>query len=665
MSRPSGSAAIALLLAAGCSEPGGAPTLLARYDPANFDTVPLFWTHPRGAAGDGYAVEGRAVPAPFEVLGRMSVSQPSMVYGFARDAPEATTFEFRVRALPDDDGSRASNVVSIRRGLRPPVLSCTADALGCAPLDGTFRLQWTNPSRVADAFSVERRVQEPGRFIFDSTSGWSAVAAVAAGTGFSDADLATWTDGAGFEYRVIAMKGPDRSVPSNMRGTRRALLTAPTPVTATALPDGGARISFRNASRAAHSVRVTRTVARPGPGFPFVIARMDAPAPLTTTIDDPFAPPGVIDYAVEAVFGDSFSTSVVDSPTNISIVLPPKDFSAAYVTVPPGTAAVRTAAGAFATAGGLQPAPGGAPFLVAPDGGTGAARSLPSSASLFRPGVVLDAAGHPHAVHAEAVTGPPPSVAIVHTWHDGQSWQTEEIARTEPVQRVRFDIGIDGTMHASWSSPTSLEVASLVGGTWTVENVAAALGADFQPDWANHFLAGDGTGGAQMVVIASASGDRVLRVFRDATGWHTEPIPTAGIGAFPAGEDGVRVIAQAGAPAIAYQPPGAFDVFLLDRISAGWRWRILTFALERFRATTLEAGRSADGSRIAVTAEAANGSARLWVIEGDVTSTKTWFDVGSRHAVGFRADGKAWILGGLQDDASPASPVRALLTEEL
>lgn len=662
-------AALATIVAASCSEPGGAPTLVASYKPViDFDQVSFSWTHPTGAADGGYALEGRALPEPFRVLRQVGATTLSLPYAFAADTPEATDFEFRLRALPDEDGSRTSNVVSIRRAVRAPLLTCTKQLFGCVPVDGRFELAWSNRSRIADAFVVERRIATFTRFVPDAD--WTAVGAPVPATTTSDGDLARWSDGALFEYRVVATKGSDRSIASNVVSTQRAPFAAPVSVTATPRIGGGVDVTFQNASRTANWIRVRVRQVRPGTSSWFQVAALPAPPRfVTTSVRSDFGREAVFEYGVRATL-DDFKDFPFDSETSVSVTLPPKDFSATFVEVPSGTAAVRTSVGAFATAGGLQPSAAGS-YLVAPGGPNAAVQTLPAGTSLSRPGVVLDLAGQPHAVYAVPITATPTSTAIVHTWHDGQSWRTEEIARRDVISRVRFDVGIDGTLHASWDSPASLETAKLVNGGWTIDDVGAALGADFQPGWANHFLAGDETGAAHIVAFAAA--DRALHVFRDPTGWHAESIAAdPSVLPFPTGEDGVRLVARRRGRdfeyhlGFAYQPVGKDAVYFFQRTTSfGWVPRDLTFGSTRRNRIRIEAGRNADGTRVVVAGEWDDGAGTFWTVNptGEVFQ-KAWFDPGSRHAVGIRADGKAWILAGLQD-AAPDSIVRAYLLEEL
>src|SRR5262249_22603788 len=144
-------------------------------------------------------------------------------------------------------------------------------------------------------------------------------------------------------------------------------------------------------------------------------------------------------------------------------------------------------------------------------------------AVLFEPGIVVDPLGHPHAVFADGpADGVDPwvdPVDIVHVWHDGTAWQREVIASRvispgDATEVVRFDLGPDGTLHASWQTQTSsqhpIEVASRVDGVWVISDATAALPAGCasggQPgasaDCINHFVVGDAGGSPHLIVVS-------------------------------------------------------------------------------------------------------------------------------------------------------------------
>jgi hypothetical protein len=220
-------------------------------------------------------------------------------------------------------------------------------------------------------------------------------------------------------------------------------------------------------------------------------------------------------------------------------------------------------------------------------------------------------------------------------------------------------------LHAIWSSPTTLEAARRTATSWTLDDVGRALGANLPAAWANEFLAADENGSEQILLVVSSGS--ALRIFRDSSGWHTDPLPANFFWGLPlpSGEEGIRFVAKQGGVAIAFQPLGTGDIYLLDRTSAGWGQQLLNFALGQFPGAHIEAARSGDGARVVVTAEVSNGFGLVWTIGSSGVSHTSWFDIGTLNAAGFRADGKTWILAGLQDAASSDGTVSAMLFDEL
>jgi hypothetical protein len=207
-----------VLLTAACGGRADVPLLKASYDPRAFDFAGFEWTHPPGEAPGGYALEARIVPQPFQVASTVGPSQLSVAYSFI--ASEQLDFEFRVRALPDENGSRASNIVAIRRGIRQPALSCAASDYytGCQPNLGAFELVWSMVSQVADTIRLERRVRT-----LNTANDWVTLPVAYPATSYRDTDMSAWSHGAFFEYRLTTSKGAEQSVPA----TARTMLAPP------------------------------------------------------------------------------------------------------------------------------------------------------------------------------------------------------------------------------------------------------------------------------------------------------------------------------------------------------------------------------------------------------------------------------------------------------
>jgi hypothetical protein len=196
--------------AVGCYPAPGAPLLVVEpAAPGFFDTAGLVWMHPTGEATGGYAVEMRRVPGDFAVVATASPRDLQYDYTFDPEAPEVTDFEFRVRALPDEEGTRRSGPVVYHRGVRAPVLSCENSFGGCVPINGAFRLNWEQTSKVADRITLERIVQPI------NGPGISTVLPVSfPATSYADADIAAWSGGTRFIYSITGAKGADVSTAS-------------------------------------------------------------------------------------------------------------------------------------------------------------------------------------------------------------------------------------------------------------------------------------------------------------------------------------------------------------------------------------------------------------------------------------------------------------------
>ena len=216
MTRLRGSALAALFaLVTACGEPGGAAQLAETgngWDRSR-DLVHFAWTHPRGEVSGGYVLERRVAPQPFGAVQSVGAQATTLDYTFETDALDLTDFEFRLRALPDEDGTRGSNVITVRRGLRPPHLTCLATRLSCALVNGGFQLSWSNISPRADALLLERIVA-PG-----SPSGTSTRTSLPLrlqDSGYFDTDVAAWVNGAQFKYYLTVMSGSAESFTSDV-----------------------------------------------------------------------------------------------------------------------------------------------------------------------------------------------------------------------------------------------------------------------------------------------------------------------------------------------------------------------------------------------------------------------------------------------------------------
>jgi hypothetical protein len=194
-----------LLLVSACGGNGGAPILDAF---VRSSSILLQWTHPAGQAEGGYAVELRFPPAAFQVTEVVPFSKLETVFLFPPGAPEEVDYELRVRALPDDDGSRASNAIRLHRGLATPTLDCQPQVRlinglkVCDVVNGVFHLTLVNDSRLADSLELIRS---------GGTSGTKVIRLPATTTSYDDADLSGWVHNASLFYQLTALKGTERS----------------------------------------------------------------------------------------------------------------------------------------------------------------------------------------------------------------------------------------------------------------------------------------------------------------------------------------------------------------------------------------------------------------------------------------------------------------------
>src|SRR5205814_9944505 len=102
---------------------------------------------------------------------------------------------------------------------------------------------------------------------------------------------------------------------------------------------------------------------------------------------------------------------------------------------------------------------------------------------------------------------------------DCTAWQTEGIAGAARFSPVRFDIGLDGALHATWFDGISTRaVGSLVNGSWTIDPLTNQGGGAAE-------LSGDETGAVHLVLRGNAG----LEYWRRTTsGWTSEAVPSSG-----------------------------------------------------------------------------------------------------------------------------------------
>ena len=639
----------AAFAAASCSGPSGPSGLVLSisYAPEKtFDFAELSWT-PRESKL-GFALERRLVPGPFEPIGSIDVNQQTKTVQLT-EFPEGVDLEFRI--VDSYDMHRVSNTVPLHRGIRPPQAFFAAFSTGGGPTS----VHWINSSLVADALVLERRVLQ-----FDDSAGPWAPIPIPFSTGFTeyrDPDIAEWVDGARFEYRMVAAKGAEKSATVDSI-TDYADLFPPRMMTPTPLSNG-VRLAFADQSAHATSLAIERATSTLAFNWTEV-----AVVPASATTYDDLVAPGRYVYLVSARTQHPKLPVLLKSPPAVGLGmsrLPEAWGLVGGVTdIGPAGVAVRGNGAGFATAGLLlDTASTSPPYYLAPGEGASKALRTASGTVGYRPGVVADATGHPHAIYvAGPAFGTNLTDPVVHAWHDGSAWQTEEIGRGASYLPVRLDVGTEGTLHASFRSDLgALIVGALIGGSWQFESVSPVSTANGVGDQ----LSGDDAGVPHVVLRGDAG---LLHLTRGASGWTTESVPAAGSIA------DWRVFAGAGRVTVVYSVDSAdltqTTIRVVSRTDAGWGTpQDLRSAP---RGVKIEAARSRDGTRVAIAAKWFGGTAvdgYLWIIGASGTVEKRWFGGDGALATGFGPDGRAWVLDGLQERfIFPVETVQAALFEE-
>jgi len=627
-------------LALGCRKapeaPPPAPTLHQLDDPAVFDWVTVRWDgYDATRPVEGWEVEGRLPPASFAVLhgAALPASERFLALELDPETPELVDLEFRVRSLPDGPWS---SVAVLHRGIRAPVFT------GPRPNGTALEVEWENRSAVADGVVLERRVSQPDQTALP----WEPLPVTGPqADSYTDTDLGPWTDGTALEYRIAATKGARASAWATS-GTGRSALAAPSVREGEPLP-GGTRLTWTAPSR-----WVTEYVIERVELGDVVFEEVARVAPSATPWEDWEGDLGLYRYLVRA--RSALTYPYIESERSSVLVArtPPRDwgFSAKVVAASQGVIARGTRG--IAAAFGLGWTSVDSPSYRPPGDAVQAYLSTPAGSKAWMPGVLVDGNGWPHAVFARGPASRTLPVPIVHAWHDGTAWREEEIARRvisdgDGTELVRFTIGSDGTLHASWQcgpDPSlGLEVATRdPSGAWQVENLSAVLGAY---RWKNHFLAGDG-GGAPHLVTADWDGT-LVHVARGPSGWQAEPVPTGGpvaVGfvddtflAFLAGGDRL-VLAYHDAPASPAE--ASEEVRVLERGPAGWGTPV-TVKAQAWSAVAV----SPDGSRIAIVdCPGSQVESRVTILASGGETALRFYSLHGSPVLGFAPDNKVWVL---------------------
>jgi hypothetical protein len=592
-------------------------------DPADVDLFHATWTMPATEV-QGVALEVRA---PDGAWGGLTVLPECRSGGcsvrVAEATPEATTLQFRVRTFADDVPSVPAEATAWR-GVHPPI-NTTASIF--APFEEA-QVFWYRRAQV-DAVRIERRVVPPA----GEPGPWADVTA-ATGVrpehmGAVDRDVALFTDGARFAYRVTHVKNGHESAPAEAT----TLHAPPLAPEVTAAVDGDAvRVSWRNPGVSPVEWRVERADAW---GIPIVLAELGAG---TTEHLDPLPPSGLHEYRVQARHvGTPWEGGLSPydtSPRGAAKVLAPDASWAGALDaelrwMPGGDAAARRADGAFAVAqGGL----GGG--VSAPDGSGW--EFWPAPHTLVQAPLHFDPDGGLHLVYRTR-NDANPTWLVKHALREDGGWTVEDVGTIAEYAPIAPSVAVDaaGRVHVLWRDrafpvePATWALRS--GGTWTEELLP--------PPWADSSYAND----PYSPIAVDPSGwpgfliaGTVLR--RGPEGWSADAV-----GGLSGTARDVVLLADGAALVASAVPststPGATDCRVHERDATGWLDPVTVLAGCWSGDVALAV--SADGTRVAV-----RSGNRVALRGGGTWRTFTLTSVWTQgtQVMGFTPAGKLWVL---------------------
>jgi hypothetical protein len=446
----------------------------------DFGTVRLAWL-PRSGVADGYELDGRAGDGPWE-----SIAKPSTLPGTAAggdvtltaDTPELTPLSFRIRRVRGGTAGAYAQA-DLLHGVHPAA-DVAASAAELASGSGVHTLvtpvtvSWTNASRIATTLRLERAIATSALADRD----WVALPVAFGATRYADDDV---RDDVSYVYRVRYGAGGVLAAPA-LSPAVGVDLALPTRLTVTAIA-GGYRVSWVNHSTAATSVVVTRAPApQASPATTVLLPSADhlddlAPSFFPTTR-----------YAVTIQRGaPSFATARssvagLPEPPSVSGALP---FASSIALLPGSVHVARDAAGQFHLAGiGAQGL-----AVHRPTGSTWETHTEAPLTGIVHPGVALDGQRLPHVVFTRGAPSPD-----AHVWHDGASWQLEDLPATSCASDA-FGVSDDGRVHLLCHDVQSGAVTYRVrDGAWSApESPAVATVQSFEPVASAFAVARDGT----------------------------------------------------------------------------------------------------------------------------------------------------------------------------
>lgn len=647
---------------------GVSATLVDPWDPDAWHLVRVSWMPPPGARE--VVVERRQPPGPFQEVARLTGGVLGTFVAFDDSLPEQTDFEFRVVASYPDGTSAPSAAVPFHRGVKSPKVTCLSSSFqSCEERDGGFLLTVQHRSRVADRVLLERRVVSP----VDGATDWTTVTLPVADSTWKDGDLSTYRDGAIHEYRVTAWAGSEPS-PSIRQATR---IPNPLPARNVSAQNvvGGIEVTFENTSAWANSFEIRRGVT--GQTDTVRVAYGAAPPPgVPASFTDPDVPPGTFEYvlrairfeALDAVWWSAPATAVALSPP-----LPSTGMNARIVEIAPGRSADRLPSGDFALLADLvTTVPSGTYYEVESTLLAGShVLALPADTRASEPGLMVDPGGVAHLIYQADIYsgGGGAPLPIRHAWCDVQGWRTEEVARRPDVLTRSVATAPDGALLAALAGPgwfIPVELATLLGGAWTIEEVPTGWNGPQQPTVA---LVSGGSGADPHLLLAydDLSSIWPTHTYRDATGWRQELVPIGPEGTgilhqplafFAKGDRALLLIAT-------FEWGATRTLYLLERGPSGWGAMEL---LGPGDGSSAKAARSADGESVVVAALAsAQGiPSDLWVRSGGVTRHMTFLkNRGTPFEIGLGPAGKAWVLDWLKGGTPGVTSVPAVVYDEL
>lgn len=622
--------------------------LQARSVPGEFDFVAVGWSAPW--TGDGLQIQvrretGAWVTQPYLIPSSSAV----LVLALPPDAPEATTYGFRVRTVRGEQTTDWSAEVSFLRGVRPAG-ALALHGVWDPYLGSVLTLTWTRRSAVADRVTLERQIQPPSR----AAGPWTPIAVAADATGYQDVNPPGWVDFARCAYRVTYWAGGVPSEPVEVLSDEGGL-ASPRDLVAEVTSGTDVHVSWTNASTAATRIDVRRW--KRGVYDP----REWTLPPDATSVDDPGLTPGVYGYVVQAF--SSTGSGHLSSPAQIAVVVPAASHASTYpariVTLPIGSAVARLADGAFAVGLGTQNTGTYPSYAFAPEDGAWDRFATPGGTSLAIPGPLVDPAGGVHVIYLEEVWDGATQAPVRHVWHDGSGWHVEYVGLASRG-RASTAIAADGSVRAMWrlEDGQGFAYATNASGAFVVEEVRPAAGA---PVTIASALALDGGTPRVLVVDAYSTPARTWLVSRDGGAWAAELVP----GATTRPDGTWSLVAGGGTLGWIYPTWNglSYDLWLRERNEGGWgAEELLVAATPTLPLPGIGAVRSPDGTRIALALPGRDfpypmSITRLAVRDGGGTTVTDLLPSAAGAQVGFTPEGKIWLVDGLEIWAGGAGTV--------